>query len=266
MPEAERVTWDPAQYLQFADLRLRPALELLARVPLTAPGTVVDLGCGPGNVTAHLATRWPDAHILGVDSSAEMLARAAAEGPDRAAWLEADVGAWTPDAPVDLLYSNATLHWLPDHAALFPRLLDQVAAGGVLAVQMPRNFGEPSHTLIDETTREGPWAERLAPVLRKPPVHLPGFYYDVLAPHLTDAGATLDVWEVVYQQVLDGPEKVAEFTRGTWLKPVLDALDEDDRSPFQADYRRRLADAYPRQADGRVLFPFRRLFIVAQKA
>ncbi len=258
---SDAVAWDPGQYLRFADLRLRPALELLARVPLETPGQVVDLGCGPGNVTQHLVARWPGAAVTGVDASGDMLGRARAEGLAGVAWQQGDAAAWTPDMPPDLIYSNAALHWLPDHGALIPRLFGLLAPGGVLAVQMPRNFAQPSHTLIDETAREAPWAERLAPVLRSPPVSEPGFYYNLLAPQ----AAHLDVWETDYQQVLDGPEAVGEFTKGTWLKPILDALDPADRPDFEARYKAKLADAYPRQADGRVLFPFRRLFLVATR-
>ena len=253
------VAWDPDQYLRFADLRQRPALELLARVPLDAPAQVVDLGCGAGNVTQHVVARWPAARVTGVDPSGEMLETARAEGPANVAWQVGDAAAWTPETPPDVIYSNAALHWLPDHARLFPRLFGLLNAGGVLAVQMPSNFAQPSHTLIDETAREEPWADRLAPVLRAPPVSEPGFYYDLLAPE----AAQIDVWETAYQQVLDGPEAVAEFTKGTWLKPVLDALDPADRPAFEARYIAKLTKVYPRQADGRVLFAFHRLFIVA---
>ena len=253
------VSWDPGQYLRFADLRLRPALELLARVPADAPARVVDLGCGAGNVTQHLVARWPGAAITGVDASPDMLDQARADGPAGVDWAMGDAGTWTPSAPPDVIYSNAALQWLGDHETLFPRLLGLLAPGGVLAVQMPRNFAQPSHTLIDETAREAPWADRLAPVLRAAPVSDPGFYYDLLA-----AGAAqVDIWETEYQQELDGPDSVAEFTKGTWLKPVLDALDPADRPEFEARYKVKLADAYPRRADGRVLFAFRRLFIVA---
>jgi trans-aconitate 2-methyltransferase len=259
MSELTDVAWDPGQYLRFADLRLRPALELLARVPFDAPGRVVDLGCGPGNVTQYLIARWPEAAVTGIDSSREMLEKAQAEGPAGVTWEQGDAATWSPDPAPDVIYSNAALHWLPSHETLFPRLFGLIAAGGVLAVQMPRNFAQPSHTLIDETAREEPWAARLAPVLRTPPVSGPGFYYDLLA---ADAAA-IDVWETEYQQVLEGPEAVAEFTKGTWLKPILDTLDPAERPEFEARYIAKLADAYPRRADGRVLFAFRRLFIVA---
>jgi trans-aconitate 2-methyltransferase len=255
-------TWDPAQYLSFADHRLRPALELLARIPLEAPARVVDLGCGAGNVTRHLRQRWPHAELTGIDSSAEMLAKArAAEASVR--WEQADFGTWRPAAgqAPDVIYSNAALHWLPGHEALFPRLMGFLAPGGALAVQMPRNFGEPSHTLMGDVVRSGPWAARLAGLLRPAPVGEPQRYYDLLAP----VSRAVDLWETRYVQVLSGENPVAEFTKGSWLKPLLDELEEPQRSAFEAEYRRRVTLAYPRRPDGQTLFPFLRLFIVALK-
>ena len=252
--------WDPSQYLKFADHRLRPALDLLARIDVPAPKMVFDLGCGPGNVTALLAERWPNARVAGVDGSAAMLARARADHPGLA-WQQADLAAWTPAAPVDVLYSNAALHWLDDHERLFPRLMGFVANGGVLAVQMPRNFREPSHTAMAESVDAGPWCAKLAPALRAFPMPEVGAYYDWLAP----PARTLDIWETVYSQALDGDDPVAEWTKGSSLKPLLDALDEGERHAFFADYAARCRKAYPKRADGRTLFPFRRLFIVATK-
>ena len=252
------MTWDPAQYLAFAGHRLRPAMDLLARIPVEAPATVTDLGCGAGNATKMLAERWPGARVTGVDSSAEMLARAREESPD-IHWVEADVGAWKPDAPVDVLFTNATLHWLGDHATLFPRLAGHVAPGGAFAVQMPANFREPSHTLVHDAARAGPWRETLEPMLQDSPTGTPDFYYDLLAPH----AKSLDIWQIEYLQALTGDNPVVEFTKGTWLRPFLDALDEPQRSEFEADYRNRIRAAYPERAGGITLFPFRRLFIVA---
>ena len=252
------MAWDPAQYLKFADHRLRPAIDLLNRVALDDPGEIYDLGAGAGNVTRLIKERWPGARVTGVDDSGPMLARAAATAPG-ITWQQADLGTWRPPRPADLIYSNAALHWIPDHARLIPALLAALAPAGVLAVQMPRNFGAPSHTLISEAAREGPWRARLEPLLRPSPVAEPAFYYDLLAPR---AGA-LDVWETEYLQILEGPDPVKEWTKGTWLRPLLDALVEPERSRFEVRYAERVAAAYPPQPDGRTLFPFRRLFIVA---
>lgn len=253
---APMADWSPDQYLRFAEPRLRPALDLLARAGGT-PRRVVDLGCGPGNATALLARRWPDAQVTGIDDSAAMLAQARAALP-QADWQCRSIAGWQADAPVDLVFSNAALHWLPDHDRLFPHLAAQVASGGVLAVQMPRNFEAPSHTAVADSARAGPWHARLADLLRPPPVDAPSAYYERLLPF----AATLDLWETEYLQVLQGPDAVKEWTKGTWLRPFLDRLDEPERSAFEADYAARVARAYPRRADGSTLFPFRRLFIV----
>jgi trans-aconitate 2-methyltransferase len=253
------VPWDPAQYLKFAGHRLRPAIDLLARVDLATPGDVCDLGAGAGNVTRLLKERWPSARVTGVDASAEMLAKASADAPG-IAWQRADLAAWAPPRPPDLIFSNAALHWLPDHDRLFPRLLSCLAPGGVLAVQMPRNFAAPSHALVAEAVRGGPWRAALEPLLRPAPVAEPAAYFDLLAP---DAAA-VDVWETEYLQVLDGEHPVKEFTKGSYLGPFLASLPEAERAAFEARYAALVAQAYPRRPDGRTLFPFRRLFVVAR--
>jgi trans-aconitate 2-methyltransferase len=249
--------WDPAQYLRFVDHRLRPAIDLLNRIDLAAPAEVYDLGAGAGNVTRYLRARWPEAHITGVDESEAMLAEAAqTPGID---WQRADLAVWQPPRAVDLIYSNAALHWLSDHARLFPSLLAHLAPGGVLAVQMPRMFSEPSHQLVAEAARSGPWRATLEPLLRPPPVAEPAFYYDLLAP----LAASVDIWETAYVHVLEGGDPVKEWLKGSWLPQFLSALEEPQRSAFEAHYARLVAGAYPRRPDGHTLLPFRRLFIVA---
>lgn len=250
--------WDPGQYLKFADERTRPARELLARVPLESPGTIYDLGCGPGNSTALLAARWPTAQLVGVDSSTEMLAKARAQRPD-IEWCQVDLAAWVPPAPAEVLYSNAALHWLPDHGALFPKLALALAPGGALAVQMPRNFGEPSHVAMAEAAAAGPWRAKAEAAIGRRPLHPVAAYYDWLAPHVR----AVDLWETTYLHVLAGDDPVVEWTKGTALRPVLAALDDNERAGFLADYAARLRRAYPKRADGKTLFPFRRLFVVA---
>ena len=252
------MTWDPAQYLKFADERARPAVDLLARVPHAAPRTVYDLGAGAGNVTRLLRLRWPEAFITGVDASEEMLARARETLPS-VRWSQADLSTWRAPEPADVIYSNAALHWLRDHADLFPRLMSDVAPGGVLAVQMPRNFGSPSHTAIVEVARGGDWRGRLEPLIRAAPVGEPAFYFDLLAP----LAASVDIWETEYVHVLSGIDPVTEWTKGSALKPLLDALAEPARTAFERRYADLVAKAYPQRPDGRTLFPFRRMFIVA---
>jgi trans-aconitate 2-methyltransferase len=250
--------WDPAKYLEFAGPRMRPAVDLLGRVPLDAPAVVYDLGCGAGNVTRLLAERWPAAAVTGVDGSAAMLATARAAAP-ALSWVEADLGTWRAPRPADLLFSNAALHWLDDHPRLFPRLMGELAPGGVLAVQMPRNHGAPSHTEMVAAAEAGPWRERLRPLLRACPVAEPSVYHDTLAPHVS----RLDIWETEYLHALEGDNPVAEWTRGSALKPLLDGLEEPHRSAFLAEYSARIARAYLPRVGGQTLFPFRRLFIVA---
>lgn len=252
--------WDPSQYLKFAGERLRPAIDLLQRIPAEAPDTVVDLGCGAGNLAPMFLQRWPTCRLLGVDGSPEMLAKARADHP-QAKFEQADVGAWKPQAPVDVLYSNATLHWLDEHEKLFPRLLESVKPGGWLAVQMPRNFEAASHTACTETIEQGPWRSKLFPHLRRKPTQAPEFYWNVLK----DKTAALDIWECEYLQVLKGENPVAEFVKGSWLKQFLDRLQEPEKSAFESDYRSRVIKQYKKEADGSTLFPFRRLFIVARR-
>src|SRR5690606_20132337 len=228
-------------------------------VRLAAAERVADLGCGPGNATRLLAERWPEAAVVGIDSSADMLAKARGSGI-RASWVEADIATWAPDRPFDLIYSNAALHWLDDHEELLPRLLRSVRPGGVLAVQMPRNFEAPSHALVHATARSGPWAEPLADVPDWRPVQAPEWYYDLLAPK----AAVLDIWETVYLHVLEGDDPVLRWTRSTALRRIAPALDEEQRAAFEAAYAAGLREAYPRRADGRTLFPFRRLFKIGR--
>lgn len=255
------MSWHPERYLAFDDHRTRPAADLLARVPLQAPERVVDLGCGPGNSTTLLALRWPDAEVIGIDSAPSMLAKARASGI-AAHWLEADIASWAPEAPVDLLFSNAALQWLPDHQILLPRLLAYLRPGGVLAVQMPRNFQAASHVALRELAAQQPWADRLEGVLQAEPVAPPAWYHDLLAPH----AATLDIWQTEYLQVLEGEDPVLRWTEATSLRPVLQALDEAASAAFKDAYAARLREAYPRRPDGTTLFPFLRLSLVARRA
>jgi trans-aconitate 2-methyltransferase len=253
MPET---SWDNVQYLKFGDERTRPAQELLARVPLSTAQRVVDLGSGPGNSTALLQARWPEAHITGVESSADMLQRARADWP-AIEWVHADLRHWEPPAPVDLLFANAVMQWLPDHATLFPALFERVRPGGVLAVQMPRNFEEPSHRLMRETP--GPWSTRIDRVRALTPTSSPAFYYDLLAPR----AAGLDIWQTTYEHVMPNAAAIVEWVKGTGLRPYLDALADSDRAAYLDAYTQAIDSAYPMRADGKRLFSFPRLFIVA---
>lgn len=260
--------WNPAQYLKFTDHRLRPAMELLAGVSLATPGVIYDLGCGSGHITRLMAQRWPDATVTGVDNSGEMIAKAGAE-PSSVHWQQADISTWSPPQAVDLIYSNATLQWLADHDRLFPRLLQMLAPGGCLAVQMPLSWGMPSHLLMRETLADGGpggsglGSAELRQAMGRKWVEDAPVYYDLLV----GGGASLDIWETEYLQVLpvgaEGTHPVVEWVKGTGLRPILHSLDDPARARFLAEYARRVAAHYPIRPDGHVLYPFRRLFIVA---
>lgn len=263
------MSWDPGQYLKFSNERLRPGFDLLAQVGDLPPGPIWELGCGTGVHARVMAERWPDRAVAALDRSPQMLAEAAA-APSRVRWVESDIAYWSAPEPAALVFSTATLQWLEGHERLFPHLVRQLAAGGVLAVQMPRNFAEPSHALMRETALEGPWSAILAPhvqaqsqgtLLRLDPVRPPAFYYDLLRP-LVQA---IDLWETEYLHVLQGDDPVLEWVRGSALRPVLEALPAELAAGFEAAYRAKLRHAYPRRPDGRTLLPFRRIFMVATR-
>ncbi|MGI5167226.1 trans-aconitate 2-methyltransferase [Spirillospora sp. CA-253888] len=253
--------WDPAQYGVFGDERGRPFAELLGRVRLAAPRRVVDLGCGSGELTAALARRWPDAEIHGIDSSPEMIESARAHQDARTRFEVGDVTAWRPAAPVDLIVSNAVLHWVPEHADLLPRWGEALAPGGVLAFQVPGNFDAPSHALLRELCESPRWRDPLAGAVRRDPVRDPAGYLDLLAP----LGYAVDAWETTYAQVLQGDDPVLEWVKGTALRPVLARLGPGDTDDFLQEYGARLREAYPPASYGTV-FPFRRIFAVARRA
>ena len=252
-------TWDPDRYLTYADERGRPFVELLARVHAVDPAEVVDLGCGPGNLTGLLAERWPQAHVVGLDSSPEMIETARASG-QRVEHAVGDLRAWHPAEPVDVLVSNATLQWVPDHLELLSRLVEAVSPGGWVAFQVPGNLGEPSHTIRTELAAEPDYAAHTAGVAA-PASHEPADYYDALAA----TGCAVDVWETTYLHVLSGPDPVFTWVSGTGARPTLQALPGELRERFEGEFKRRLAAAYPTRPDATVLMPFRRVFAVAQR-
>jgi len=254
--------WNPAQYLRFEEERTRPCRHLAARVSVEVPKRVIDLGCGPGNSTAVLIDRWPGAEISGLDRSAEMLAQARTAHPEME-WVQGDISDWAAsgDERFGVVFSNAALQWVGRHEAVFPRLLKRVAGGGALAVQMPSRFESPAHRVTREMAQSERWRARFAGV-RDWHAHEASFYYDELALE----AARVELWETEYLHVLDGPEGILEWYRGTGLRPYLSALaGAGERGEFEAEYLEQIRAAYPRRADGRVLFPFRRIFLVAYK-
>jgi trans-aconitate 2-methyltransferase len=253
-------TWNPAQYLKFDDERTQPCRDLTQRIRLEKPRTIVDLGCGPGNSTQVLAARWPDAVITGIDSSKEMIV-SARKSDAKIAWKVDDIGSWRAEEPVDIIFSNAAFQWVPDHGRVLPRLLAEVVPGGALAFQVPANIDAPAHEAMRELAASPNWKARFPKSVREWFVHAPAFYYDLLAP----AASRVEMWTTDYLHVLDGPESIVEWYRGTGLRPFLDALEPAERERFAADYLERIARAYPRQPNGRVLFPFHRLFVIAYR-
>ncbi len=254
-------TWNAELYLQYANERTQPSIDLTARIQLEQPGRIIDLGCGPGNSTTVVRDRWPAASVVGLDNSPAMIAKARADFPNHE-WVLGEIPSWRPDQPFGLIFSNAALHWVPDHAAVIPHLFAQVAPCGAFAVQMPAHLESPVHRAILEIADEPEWCAQTAAAKGSVRVESPEFYYDVLC---RDA-ARIDLWVTVYQHVMSGPEGIVEWIRGTGLRPFLEALaDDDQRTRFAAKLLERVSADYPRRADGKIIFPFRRLFFVAYR-
>jgi trans-aconitate 2-methyltransferase len=258
--------WDPVQYLSFADERSRPFFDLTGRIAAASPSCVVDLGCGPGQLTASLAARWPHADILGIDSSADMIAVAdriddtETGGRGTLRFRVEDVCDWRPAAPVDVIVSNAVLQWVPGHLELLPRWAGWLADGGWLAFQLPGNYDQPSHAILRELAAADQWRAALAGVELNRQSADPEVYLDLLARQ----GLAVDAWETTYLHVLTGPDPVTEWYKGTGLRPVLSALEPAQAAEFTSQYGERVRQAYPAAPYGTAL-PFRRVFVVAHK-
>jgi trans-aconitate 2-methyltransferase len=251
--------WNADQYLKFEDERTRPPRDLIAQIPLTRAERVIDLGCGPGNSTELLVARYPDAEVIGLDSSPDMLAQARARLPNRE-FVEADLARWTPTRRTDLLFANAVFQWVPNHPAVLSRLLAGLPAGGVLAVQMPDNTDEPALALMREVASRGPWAKSSSVNhAARDELPRPAAYYDLLGP----LAARLDIWHTIYNHVMAGPEGIVEWFKGSALRPFLSALDPGMGSDFLGVYLEEIRQHYRPRHDGKVLLPFPRLFIVA---
>jgi trans-aconitate 2-methyltransferase len=248
--------WDPEKYLTFSDHRSRPFYELIARIQASSPRRVVDLGCGPGNLTSVLASRWPSATIEAMDSSAEMVDAARARGID--AYL-GDVTDWKPPTDTDVIVTNAVLQWVPRHDAILRRWVQQLPPGAWIALQVPGNFDAPSHAIVRSLVA-GSWHSRLSSVTlrEEDAVFTPTGYAEILG------DCTVDAWETTYTQVLTGEDPVLEWITGTALRPIKAALNQEEWDQFRAELAPLLRSAYPQRTDGRTWFPFRRVFAVAR--
>jgi trans-aconitate 2-methyltransferase len=253
--------WNPDLYLKFSDQRARPATDLIAQIKLENPTRIIDLGCGTGNSTEQVYARWPNCKIAGLDSSASMLKQAAERHPDWQ-WIHSDIDQWKPDAAFDLIFSNAALHWVGDHGSLFPRLFHLVASSGAMAVQMPNNFHSGAHQAMKKVAGDPRWAALLTNVSEKYGVQPVAFYYEALR----KLAAHLDIWETEYLQIMDGPKAVHEWVRSTGMRAYLEKLANDDqRTEFERLCLDEIERAYQPNDQGKVLFPFMRIFIVAYK-
>jgi trans-aconitate 2-methyltransferase len=255
------MTWSPDQYLKFEHERTRPVRDLVARIPNAEAADAVDLGCGPGNSTEVLRERYPGARITSVDSSPDMIKAARARLPG-VAFEVADVRTWRPSAPPDVVLANAVLQWIPDHEALFPALIAMLKSGGTLAVQMPDNLDEPSHRLMRETASGGPWSAKLKDAAAaRAERYGAAWYFRLLRAH----APRVDIWRTTYFHALAGAPAIVEWVKGTGLRPFIDPLDERERQAYLTRYEQAIAEAYPAEADGIVLLPFPRLFLVATR-
>ncbi|WP_133510357.1 methyltransferase domain-containing protein [Candidatus Thiosymbion oneisti] len=252
-------TWNARHYLRFGDERTRPAVDLVARIDVEAPQEIVDLGCGPGNSTQVLRARWPGAIVRGIDNSPEMIdaARAAYPAQD---WICADLSDWVPDRPVDLVFSNAALQWLGDHRRLLPRLFSAVAAGGAFGFQIPSNGDVGIRKLIQEIAEDPMWRDRMTVARSALTMEEPSVYYDLLAGQAT----AVDIWVTEYFHRLDSSDAIVDWMAGTGLRPFLEALDDaNERQRFVRLLRAQVAAHYRPHPDGKILFPFRRTFVIA---
>lgn len=255
--------WDAELYLKFAGQRGRPAADLVAQIALENPRRIIDVGCGTGTSTEQLRQRWPDADLTGLDYSPDMLAQARANHPDWK-WIESTVEDWAPREKFDLIFSNACLHWIGDHAALFPRLFSYVASGGAFAVQMPNSYHLPAHTVMHDVAADPkmPWSRTLAGVAETYSVQPMAFYYETLR----KLASRLNIWQTEYLQIMDGPEAILDWVTSTAMRRFTEPLaNEEQRQEFRRQCLERFRKAYPANDQGKTLFPYFRLFIIAYR-
>jgi trans-aconitate 2-methyltransferase len=256
------MNWDPKQYLKYADERFRPAYDLIAQIPLQSPKIIYDLGCGTGHLTLALSNFWPDAQIIGIDSSNEMLEKAKTLNAN-ISWENQSIENWTPqNGKADIIFSNSVLHWLDNHEKVFIKLIDSLNPGGILAIQMPNNFKEPTHTTAFEIIKSNKdWKSRFLSFLNHEPVHDFSFYYKLFS----NGTNFINAWESTYFHLLSGTSPVVEWVKGSFLKPLLDQMPSEDKVKFLKIYTDKIAIHYPSQPNNTTILPFKRLFLVVTK-
>jgi trans-aconitate 2-methyltransferase len=253
--------WDPEQYLQFEHERTQPSIDLVARIPLEDPQTIIDIGCGPGNSTQILRKRWPQADIIGLDKSAKMIERARTDYPDQT-WIVGDASTLAPDHRYDIVFSNAVIHWISDHHRLLLRLFNIVEKNGILAIQVPANHESPLYRIILNVARSGKWSRFTSGAEGLITYHAAEYYYNELAPLTKD----IVLWETTYYHILKSHQDLVAWYKSTAMKPLLESLPADsDREEFEQEVLTECKKQYPLQSDGRILYPFKRLFFIARK-
>jgi trans-aconitate 2-methyltransferase len=253
--------WEPDLYLKFATERTQPTIDLVSRINLAEPERIIDVGCGPGNSTRVLRNRWPHAEIIGLDKSPEMIraARTAFPGEN---WILADATTWKDVKPFDIVFSNAVFQWIPDHSHLINHWMSQVSRNGIMAFQVPAHYDSPVHQVILEVSRDPKWNKKMEAARNALTKEKPGFYYDLLR----TIPSRIDIWETIYYHIVEGPNSIVEWFRGTGLRPYLDVLTKvEERHEFETMIKHGYTQKYPPQKDGKVLFPFKRLFVIAYK-
>jgi trans-aconitate 2-methyltransferase len=254
--------WDPQQYLQFKQERTQPSIDLVARIPLDDPGTIIDIGCGPGNSTQTLRKRWPRADIVGIDKSEKMIERARADYPDQR-WIVGDASRLGADRTYDIVFSNAAIQWIPEHDRLLPRLFGLVNKNGVLAVQVPANHEAPLYKILVRVSSSSTWSTYTAGCEKLITYHSAGYYYDKLVTLTRE----ISLWETTYYHLLKSHQELIEWYRSTGMKPFLDRLPADNkRTQFEQEVLSECREFYSPQIDGKILYPFKRLFFTARKS
>ena len=256
-----RSDWNPGLYLKFGDERTQPSVDLVSRIKAINPRNIIDVGCGPGNSTMVLANRWPEAEIYGLDSSRAMIEKARLDYPEKI-WLQGDILDFVPEQKYGIVFSNAVLQWIPDHEKLVSGLFDMVDAGGALAVQISLFSSMTMGKIIEDVSSSGVWQKLMEGCSGLFTYNSSSFYYNLLA----EKAGTIEMWETSYIHVMDSHQALLDWIRSTGLKPYLDRLPADEmKRKFEQEILEDIKKRYRAEANGKVLFPFLRLFFIAYK-